>query len=196
MKALSLILIACLGCGATAQSTGSLWSDATGAVIRDLKAREVGDVLTVIITETSSASSKADTSTKKDDELSTTAGIGPILSSILPELSGSTSMESSGSGSTTRSGSLSARMTVVVKEVLPNGNLFVEGKRDVLVNKETQKLVLTGIVRPADISSGNTVPSYLVADAEIYYEGKGPIAGKQREGLIVRLFNAVFGGLF
>ncbi|GMV36417.1 MAG: hypothetical protein AMXMBFR61_09250 [Fimbriimonadales bacterium] len=193
LVALALVLLAT---SAIAQSDGSLWSDKAGSYISDFKAREVGDVLTVLIMESSQASSKADTSTTKSDSASTTAGLGPILRDILPELGASGQMSSQATGSTTRSGSLIAKMTVVVKQVLPNGTLVIEGKRDVMVNKETQKLLITGIVRTKDISSDNTIPSYLVGDAEIRFEGKGIIGDKQREGLIVRLFKGLFGGLF
>lgn len=180
---------------AAAQGSGSLWSDSVGPLLGDEKAHAVGDVLTVIVTESSTASSKADTKTSKDESASLDAGVGPILSKLLPQLSASGKAASNASGSTTRSGSLSARMSVVVKQVLANGTMVIEGKRDVMVNKEMQKLVLSGIVRTKDIAQDNTIPSYLIANAEIQYEGKGPVGDKQRDGIITRLFRAIFGGL-
>jgi flagellar L-ring protein precursor FlgH len=184
-----------LGGGCLAQGEGSLWSDEAGSILRDLRAQNVGDILTVIVSETSSASSKADTKGSKADSASVDAGIGPILANLIPAWKLGASESSTASGSTTRSGSLTAQMSVTVKKVLPNGNLMIEGKRNVMVNKEMQKLVLTGVVRPADIGTSNTIPSYLIADAEIHYDGKGPVGDRQGDGLIVRAFKWLFGGI-
>jgi flagellar L-ring protein precursor FlgH len=190
-----LIAFACCATCAFGQKDGSLWNDSQGVPFRDTKAAKVGDVLTILITENSSATSKAETKTAKDESMSTTAGLGPILKRLLPEWGASGKEASNATGSTSRSGSLSAKMSVVIKRVLPNGSMEIEGKRDVMVNKEVQKLVLTGIVRPYDIGPDNTVPSYLIANADIRYEGKGPIGDKQSDGLIMRAFKWLFGGL-
>jgi len=196
MRFLFLLLALSVGGAVTGQTEGSLWSDVSGPVLIDAKAHEVGDVLTVIVSEVSSASSKADTKTSKDESASLDAGIGPIISKLFPEMKAGGSLTSNATGSTTRSGNLTARLSVMIKQVLPNGTMVIEGKRDVMVNKEIQKMVLTGIVRQRDVNSDNTLPSYLIANAEIQYEGKGPIGDKQRDGLIIRLFKGIFGGIF
>jgi flagellar L-ring protein FlgH len=192
--ALAAALLVCAAC-CFSEGDGSLWSDEAGSVLRDLRAHEVGDILTVIVSEISRASSSADTKGSKADSASTDAGIGPLLANLIPAWKIGATESSTASGSTTRSGKLSAQMSVSVKKVLPNGNLLIEGKRDVMVNKEIQKVVLTGVVLPYDITSGNSIPSYLIAEAEIHYEGKGPVGDRQREGIIPRIFKWLFGGI-
>jgi flagellar L-ring protein precursor FlgH len=169
----------------------SLWKDGNGSLYADRKAVKEGDVLTVLIYESTTASSRADTKTSKSDSASTKPGVGPLLS-MLPEWSVSGKTGSQASGSTTRSGTLVGKISVVVKEVLPNGNLKVEGTRTVGVNGEKEKIVLIGIVRPEDVSAENTVPSTAIAQAEIHYEGKGPVGNKQREGLLTKLLKWLF----
>jgi flagellar L-ring protein precursor FlgH len=169
----------------------SLWKDGNRGLFADRNAVKEGDVLTVLIYESTTASSRADTKTSKSDSASTKPGVGPLLS-LLPEWSVSGKTGSQASGSTTRSGTLVGKISVVVKEVLPNGKLKVEGTRTVGVNGEKEKIVLTGIVRPEDVSAENTVPSTAIAQAEIHYEGKGPIGNKQREGLLTKLLKWLF----
>jgi flagellar L-ring protein precursor FlgH len=169
----------------------SLWKDGNRSLYADRKAVKEGDVLTVLIYESTTASSRADTKTSKSDSASTKPGVGPLLS-MLPEWSVSGKTGSQASGSTTRSGTLVGKISVVVKEVLPNGNLKVEGTRTVGVNGEKEKIVLTGIVRPEDVSAENTLPSTAIAQAEIHYEGKGPVGNKQREGLLTKLLKWLF----
>jgi flagellar L-ring protein FlgH len=169
----------------------SLWKETNRSLFADRRAVKEGDVLTVLIYESTTASSRADTKTSKSDSASTKPGVGPLLS-LLPEWSVSGKTGSQASGSTTRTGTLVGKISVVVKEVLPNGNLKVEGSRTVGVNGEKEKIVLTGIVRPEDISPENTVASTAIAQAEIHYEGKGPVGSKQREGLLTKLLRWLF----
>ncbi len=169
----------------------SLWKDGNRSLYADRKAVKEGDVLTVLIYESTTASSRADTKTSKSDSASTKPGVGPLLS-LLPEWSVSGKTGSQASGTTTRSGTLVGKISVVVKEVLPSGNLKVEGARTVGVNGEKEKIVLTGIVRPEDVSAENTVASTAIAEAEIHYEGKGPVGSKQREGLLTKLLKWLF----
>lgn len=167
----------------------------------DNKAHAVGDILTVIVNETASAASQAATKTSKADSFSFGPGTGPNMIHIgsvqfglgsLPALGLSDSSTGNASGSTTRSDNLSAQIEVTVKQVLPNGNLVVEGTRQVSMNAETQAITLTGIVRPQDISASNTVQSPQVADAQIKYSGKGPVGNPQHAGLIARVFKFLF----
>ena len=161
------------------------------SLFSDNKARRVGDTLTIVITETGAASSVAETKTAKTEALNYGPGFGPLLSKIQNfGLSGN--INSDGSGSTTRTDNLSASIGVTVKEVLANGNLVVEGKRKVGMNAETQEITLTGVVRPTDIAPNNTVPSPLVADAQIKYGGRGPVGDKQHDGIITRIFKVLF----
>ena len=204
MKVLGLLLLGCwLSMSAMSDESGrldsllpapsgSLWSELGGSLYEDFKARRVGDLLTVVVTESTTASTNADTAVKKSESASTQAGVGPLLKLLWPELSAGGKTDLSASGSTTRSGRITARITVVVVEVLPNGVLRVEGRRSLKINEETQTLIFTGLVRIRDIRSDNTIPSALVANAQIQFEGKGVVGSRQREGLITKLFKVLF----
>ncbi len=175
-----------------APATGSLWSEGAGSLFDDFKARRVGDLLTIIVSESTTASARADTAVSKSESASTTAGVGPLLNFLWPQLSASGKTDSTVQGNTARAGTLTTRLTVVVVETYPNGVLRIEGKRTLKINEETQTLVFTGLVRTRDIRSDNTVPSNAIANAEIYFEGKGIVGTRQREGIITRLFKWLF----
>lgn len=175
----------------------SLWSDdiAFGDLFSDPKARRVGDILTIKIDEASSASNSADTSTDRDSSL--TAGISEMFgmrAAALQELSVSGGIESEfeGKGSTSRSGSLEAFITVRVVEVLPNRNLKIVGSREIMVNNEKQIMTIYGVVRPRDISDRNIVLSTFVADARIAYSGAGIVDDRQRPGWMANVLNTVW----
>ena len=142
----------------------------------DHKARRVGDIITIIIAESSKASKSAATKTSKksgsDGTLSDLFGLGnlPVKMGV------NAGSDYSGSGSTTRSGSMEAKISATVKDVLPNGNLVVEGFRQVAVNDDVQILTVSGVVRPESVSSDNTVLSIYLADAQIKYTGEGTTA--------------------
>ncbi|MBL1149563.1 MAG: flagellar basal body L-ring protein FlgH [Armatimonadetes bacterium] len=174
------------------ENPGSLWSDSAKNPLIDRKARSVDDVLTVLISEQSTASSSGSTATAKQDDNQITAGLGPILESLIPALGTSASHSGSGSGTTTRTGKFTTRMTVIVKEVLENGNFVIEGSRFIQINKDVQKFVITGIVRPDDIRSDNTILSEFVAEAEIRYDGKGTVSDRQRKGILTTLLDWLF----
>jgi flagellar L-ring protein precursor FlgH len=163
----------------------------TGSLFADTKAHGVGDTLSIIINETASASSTAATKNSKSENLNYGPGFGPILFN-LKAFGATGSVGSNASGSTNRNDNLSAHIAVTVKEVLPNGNLVVEGKRQVGMNSEMQQITLTGVVRPSDIAADNTVQSPLVADARIKFDGKGPVGDKQHDGLIAKIFKILF----
>lgn len=164
-------------------------------------ARSEGDIVTILISETSTASFSATTSAAKKDSTTVDRPVVPLLDflggSFLNKIVGSgassgASSSVSGTGSTTQSGRFSTRLSAVVREVLPNGNLVIEGTRWVMVNKEVQSVVLTGIIRRDDVRSDNTVLSEDIANAEIRAEGKGVIADRQRRGFITRLLDWLF----
>ncbi|MFN8139978.1 MAG: flagellar basal body L-ring protein FlgH [Fimbriimonadales bacterium] len=192
MKSLALLLFFGIANFSYAQSPGSLWSDSARVPYMDRTAAKPGDVLTIIVSENSSASSSATTQGSKSDKGSVTAGAGPILRALIPNLGIEDSFQSSGSGSTTRKGSIAGRLTVMVKKVLPNGSLLIEGTRFTQVNKETQKWTIQGIVRPDDIRSDNTIFSEFVAEATIRYDGKGTVGDRQRKGIISTLLDWLF----
>ncbi len=191
MNVKPLALAAVLLFSPTVIHADSLFPRAAGSLFADNKARRVGDTLTILIDETASAQSSASTKTSKTESVSFGPGFGFLLSR-LNKFGVNGTISSTASGSTNRTDNLTARIAVTVKEVLPNGNLLVEGRRKVGMNRETQEIALTGIVRPLDIGPDNTVASPLVADAQINFSGKGPVGDKQREGIITRIFKVLF----
>jgi len=150
------------------------------------KACKVGDTVTIIISEFSTASQTAKTDFGKGDKLSTKF---TLPQTELPETGWEYSSSYDGSGSTQHRGSLSAKITAEVVEVLPNGNLRIKGKREIEVNQEKQIIYIEGIVRPDDIGRNNTVYSMNIAQAKIKYEGMGAINEAQRPGILSRLFH-------
>lgn len=168
-------------------------------LLPDLRARHVNDLVTIRVVETISAVGAADANLDKDGSgaASLTRMFG--LESKYPRWMDPTSLASintntsfSGSGSTTRSGELSATMTARVVEVLPNGDLALEGVREVDINGDIQILVLTGVVRSADIGPGNMVPSTAVGQMRVRYFGRGLMKDNLKPGWIVRVLNKIF----
>jgi flagellar L-ring protein precursor FlgH len=173
------------------------------SLFRDLRAYRVGDLVTINIVETSKASKEANTNTERTSGIE--AGINNFLgyeaklSKIFPDDFDNTKMfnanmtnEFQGKGTTSRNETMTASMTARVLKVLPNGNLFIEGRRQIKVNNEVQYIVLSGLVRPVDISSDNTVLSSFIADARIDYTGSGPVSDKQRPGWMMRILDAAW----
>ncbi|MBO8142170.1 MAG: flagellar basal body L-ring protein FlgH [Firmicutes bacterium] len=169
----------------------SLWPG-SGSLYSDSKAHQVGDLVTLIIVERTEATQSATTETGKDSSLT----LGPVAISdwvpAISPISASASDSFRGGGSTTRGGTLNARMTAKVVDVLPNGILVIEGRQTIVVNGDEQVIVVSGLVRPQDIQPDNTVLSTFVADATISYYGQGPLADKQQPGLLTRLLNWLF----
>lgn len=156
----------------------------------DHKARRVGDIVTIIVTESTKASKSSATKTAKNSGSNGSLNDFFGLSGLPLEMGVDSSSDYSGSGSTTRSGSMEAKISALVKQILPNGSLMLEGNRQVVVNEDTQTITISGIVRPEDISSQNTVLSMYMADAKISYAGEGPIA--QKPGIITRIIQTPF----
>jgi len=192
-----LILASCLTAalaGATAQGN-SLWPTDRGRELYvDHKATRVGDIVTILIQETSNASKEATTTANKDSKVKTSlaAMIFPKIgthSGVSPEIDISTKNEYTGEGTTERKDTFTARMAASVMDILPSGNLVIEGQRVITLHEERQVMVLRGIVRSEDISADNTVLSSAIADAEIEYTGKGVITEKQRPGIVQRVMD-------
>lgn len=172
----------------------SIWKSTSGSPYSVSKTVKVGDIITVIILETTSAVQKVGTDTNASDGLSasfdhtiTRLGIDP--SNILK---GNAANTTRGGGSTTRTSKVTARVAVVVTKVLSNGNLIVEGEHRVVVNDETQVIQISGMVRPKDVSLLNSVYSYQVAGANVSVKGRGVIGEADRPGFISRFFNWLF----
>jgi flagellar L-ring protein FlgH len=181
------------------QSPGTLWNGDEGNWLADVKARRVGDIVTVIIKEQAKASKQATTDTQRDSSIS--AGISSFFgleqsvaeknSNLNPAslIEANAGNQFSGSGKTTRSEDLVATLTTQVVEVYPNGNLKIRGGKSVTVNNENQIIYLTGIVRLYDVTASNTVDSGNILNAQISYTGKGSISDKQKPGWMMRIFD-------
>jgi flagellar L-ring protein precursor FlgH len=181
------------------RTPGSLWPGerANNMLFSDRKARYLDDIITVVIDEESSGENKAETETSRDS--SATAGIAGVTQAspdhrLLAkyELGGSSTNELKGEGNTSRDGKLEARISARVVNVLENGNLVIAGKKQVTVNEEDQYLVISGVVRPDDISSDNVVSSEYIADAKIVYTGEGVVNDKMRPGWFTRIIDWVW----
>lgn len=185
-------------------SDGSLWDDRgmLGQMFYNPKARQIGDIVTIKIVENASATNKAATTTDRSSSL--TAGLSNFFNAEksfpsdqpffnpFSSVSGSIDSQFAGNGATQRSGALNAYMTAQVVEVLRNGNLIIEGNREVRVNAENQMITLTGMVRPRDISSENVILSTYIADARITYSGNGVLNDRQKPGWLTRIFDKVW----
>ena len=156
----------------------------------DRKARRAGDILHIIIAERATATHQASRKLKR--QASTDVGPGTGWLDFLKALGYKGKHDSSDQATSVRTGSLTARVTVRVKKVLPNGNLLVEGRHSLKVNKDTQLIIIRGEVRPRDINADNTVYSYNVANLEVEYVGSDPGRPGKRTGIISRILNLLF----
>lgn len=160
-----------------------------GSLFADHEARAVGDVLTILVVESTQAAKSTMTKTASETE-NQANGLGRL--DFIDVWNLDAENRSLGEGSTTRRGDLQARITARITEVEPNGLLRVEGTRSVRVNGEEEKIVLRGAVRMQDVQADNTVLSTYLADATIEYTGEGVLASAERPGILTRLFNWVF----
>jgi flagellar L-ring protein precursor FlgH len=162
----------------------------------DLKARRVGDVLTIVLNEATAASKNAATTTSKTSAVTDTGPLifghsvtihgVPILDTTL---SGSHTFD--GEGTASQGNSFVGSLTVTVTQVQSNGNLVVVGDKTLKLNQGDEFIHISGVVRPADVATNNTVTSDKIAEARISYSGKGVIANANRMGWLTRFFNSV-----
>jgi flagellar L-ring protein precursor FlgH len=177
----------------------SLWHDEISKpMYADKRATSIGDIITIIVSETSTASKNNETKTEKNSSLS--AAIASFLYSPgasgfltkkgkLPAMSYNSDIKHDGSGSINNSETVVAKVAVRIVDVLPNHNLVVEGRRETAFSGEKQTVVLRGTVRQDDVNSDNTVFSYNVADATIQMIGKGTVSDVQRKGWFTRIWD-------
>ena len=174
-----------------------VWSGDFGqssSLFTDIKANRVGDILTVLIYEYSNAKSQAETKNEKSGEFSTEGGpgTGPLDFIPLFGVGGKNKNSFDGKGENQRSQTLRGKMTVTVVGVKENGDLIVRGSRTIGISKDKETMTLTGVVRQKDIKPDNTIESYLLADAEISYTGKGASNTASRPGIIIRFLDWLF----
>lgn len=182
-------------------SNGSLFSEATAGWLEDTRAVRVGDFVIIKIDEQSNAKGASTTNLKQDSTGSTGAnamlGLVPALKKAYPDIDPSKLIEFaaksgfSGAGDTARNGELSGSIAVRVVKEMPNGDLFVEGTKVVLINNEEYHLYISGLVRRVDISKDDMIASSRIADAQIEFTGRGDIADQQRKGWLAKLAETI-----
>jgi flagellar L-ring protein precursor FlgH len=219
---LALLCLAALGCtthiapyhpkhrtlepgqyGTRSQPTnGSLYAEGAPGLFEDPNASRVGDILVIRIDERDLASHQADTNLDKSDATSygLPSGMG-VVAAIEKKYPGvdpaklfasTTDQKFTGAGAVQRQGHVSATLPVRVMQVLPSGDLFVEGTKVVMVGEEEHHIYLSGVVRRIDIAEDDSVASSRVADAEIEYTGRGDISDTQRRGWLARVMSKVW----
>jgi len=171
----------------------SIWNRSSSSPYSVAKSFKVGDIITIIILESTSAVTKAGTDTNANDSLSL-AFSSNLESFYHPSKSvgGSGGNTYKGLGSTTRSSNVTAKVASVVVRVLQNGNLMIAGEHRVAVNDETQTIKISGVIRPKDVTLQNTVYSYQVAQADVSVKGKGSVGDAESPGIFTRFFNWIF----
>jgi len=181
---------------------GSLFTTQAPDFYQDLRARNVGDIIVVDIVENSKAKKKNDTKAERTNEFS--AGIPYLMgySGSLRREAGSTNTDPLVAADFTskhdakaelkKEDSMTSSIGCTVVEKLPNGNLVIRGSRELQVNGETQYIILQGVVRPSDVTTSNTVYSTQLADAKIYYTGRGVLSDKQKPGWLARLLDNIW----
>jgi flagellar L-ring protein precursor FlgH len=220
----SLVVLALAGCGTLSSAKyapeapiaspplppapppqdGSLWTGRqSNGLVADSRPTNVGDLVTISITETAKASEIANTNTSKDSGVK--VGVNSLFGISLPmkafsnkdlnvdtALEGTVGNASNGQGKTERQSSFTSYLTARVIQVLPNQNLMIQGRRHLRINNETEVVMLTGIVRPQDIDKNNIVPSTKVAEARMTISGVGVVSDKHKVGCFQRIFDHVW----
>ena len=183
---------------ASAPGSGAIYQPVRSLTLfDDVKARFVGDTITIRLAERTQASKSASSTASKESSVET--GFPVLLGKDItrngdPLLNNEweSSQDFNGSGNSSQSNRLDGNITVTIHEVLPNGNLVVRGEKWLTLNQGEEFVQISGIVRPVDIATDNSVPSFKVADARITYSGRGALADANRPGLLARFFLKVW----
>jgi flagellar L-ring protein precursor FlgH len=187
-----VLLIACLGfiliCSECVLAA-SLWSDKTNWVT-DKRPASVGDIINVRVVESTKTSDAGKTDLKKDTASSVSNGIGIL--NFIRAFGLNTAASNKGDGTTSRTYSAMTLISCVVIDVLPNGNLVIEGTRDLKTNEETLQLQIIGVIRPQDVDARNQIRSDLIANADIGIKGKGSLSRLQKPGILTQILQAIF----
>lgn len=177
---LALAAIAALSSSAEAQARrGSIYDASRGpyGLIANKTATRPGDLVTILISETQDVKDEEKTDFKRQTDLSyqlTSFNVAPNAFSVLPDIAAGSRDDFMGESKQEKKGNFTARLTAVVVDALPNGNLVIRGRREIRVDKQVKTIEFSGIVRRYDIKQANTVESELVADAKVSYTGTGP----------------------
>lgn len=179
---------------ASAASAGTLVSEKTSRFMP-------GDIITVLVREEIAASTMADTNTKKEADVESQAGatgneflvsnsgLNILNKEELPNWDIETKNETKTTGKTRRTSSLTTTVTCFVTQVLPNNNIMIEGEKAMTVNREESTVIVSGVVRPTDVTPQNTVLSTQIANVQVHLKGKGPLWNNQRRGFVTRFLD-------
>jgi len=170
----------------------SLWND-NANWYGDARPGRVGDIITVLINERTDAKDEATMDVSKSSNNDINGGNdGSGILKFIKGLTFSSANSSNGKGSTERKHHATGTMACLVTEVLPNGNLVIEGTRDVRTIEETLQFQLFGVIRPQDVNADNQISSSLIANAEIAVKGRGIISRTQKVGIVTQILQTVF----
>jgi flagellar L-ring protein FlgH len=181
----------------------SLWRPGSRAFFKDQRARRIGDIVTVNIKIADKATLNNSTSTSRTaaETANATAllGLESQLQKVLPQAVNPASLADigsnhsvSGTGAVTRNETINMDVAAIVTQILPNGNMVISGRQEVRVNFESRDLYVTGVVRPEDISSSNTIDSSKIAEARVAYGGRGHLTDVQQARYGQQLFDIIF----
>ena len=174
---------------AEAACAASLWDDNANWFADDRPSR-VGDIVTVLISEKTDAKDEAKMDLQKSSNSTVANGTGILK--FIRGLTFSSSNTSAGDGSIERKHHATGKISCLVTEVLPNGNLVIEGTRDVSTSEEVLQFQLIGVIRPQDVNNDNQIKSELIANAELAVKGRGVVSRTQKPGLVTQILQAVF----
>ena len=177
-------------------AANSLWRPGARAFFKDQRAKQVGDVMTVVVNIQNeraqlAATTKRSRASGENAEVTDFFGVTPIQSAE-PHVGATADSTFSGTGSVDRSENISIRLAAVVLQILPNGNLAVAGRQEVRVNGDIRELQVAGVIRPEDIRSDNTISWDKIAEARISYGGRGTITDVQQPRYGQQIFDVLF----
>jgi flagellar L-ring protein precursor FlgH len=182
-------------------ANGSIYSEAVAGFLEDTRAVRVGDIVLIRINEHADAKGGASTALSheaaREDSISSLLGILPALQRAHPDMDPealialASKADFSGDGQTSRAGTLTGTVAVRVKKEMPNGDLFIEGTKVVMINNEEYHLYVSGVVRPSDIERDNSVQSSLIADAQVEFTGRGDIATAVDRGWLTKVLDFI-----
>ena len=192
-----LLTAASAGVMPVALHAQSLWHDGVSKpMLADKRSTAVGDIITIVVQENTTSTKNNETKTERQSSL--TSGITSFLfpgwlahAGSMPAMAYTSDHKHDGSGAINNNESMIAHVAVKVIDVLPNGNLIIEGRRETSFSGEKQTIVLHGVVRADDVAANNTVLSYNVADATIQIVGKGTVTDSQNKGWFNRVWDKI-----
>jgi flagellar L-ring protein FlgH len=189
------VYILAFAAASTAQlAAQDLRTNVNRSLFADQKANHVGETVTVLVVEVAQASNDASTNTSRASDLSLVGNVTTPGSAASSGVNAGvqTGNGFKGAGSTTNNGVMKAKISAHVDSVYNNGNLFISGSRNIIINGDEQIMKVTGIVRPSDIQADNSIYSYSISDAVISYSGKGLISDSQKPGWITKFLHWIF----